>query len=144
MSHLRPPEPKRAIDLDSLLAYAYAPLMPYLKQAQLKLGFARRGARDHNPRDILLPQGYTADVVATGFNTPVHCTFDDQRSCYVVECGHKVEAKPRILKVDLQTGQYETFFKWPQERWTKTGGVTGACWHQGYLYVTNTDTLSRI
>jgi glucose/arabinose dehydrogenase len=82
--------------------------------------------------------------VATGFNTPVHCTFDDRGSCYVVECGHKVEAKPRILKVDLQTGQYETFFAWPQERWTKTGAVTGACWRQRYLYVTNTDTLSRI
>src|SRR5919202_2766433 len=144
MSHLRPPEPKRAIDLDSLLAYTYAPLVPYLKRAQQKLGFARRGARGHNPRDILLPQGYTADVVATEFNTPVHCTFDNRGSCYVVECGHKVEAKPRILKVDLQTGQYETFFEWPQERWTKTGAVTGACWHQGYLYVTNTDTLSRI
>jgi glucose/arabinose dehydrogenase len=144
MSHLRPPEPKRAIDLDSLLAYAYAPLAPHLKRARQKLGFARRGARGHNPRDILLPQGYTADVVATGFNTPVHCTFDDQGSCYVVECGHKVEATPRILKVDLQTGQYETFFAWPQERWTKTGAVTGACWHQGYLYVTNTETLSRI
>ena len=144
MSHLRPPEPKRALDLDSLLAYTYAPLVPYLKQARQKLGFARRGARGHNPRDILLPQGYTADVVATGFNTPVHCTFDDRGSCYVVECGHKVEATPRILKVDLQTGQYETFFAWPQERWTKTGAVTGACWHQGDLYVTNTDTLSRI
>src|ERR671934_2205215 len=144
MSHLRPPEPKRAIDLDSLLAYAYAPIVPYLKRARQQLGFARRGARGHNPRDILLPQGYTADVVATGFNTPVHCTFDDRGSCYVVECGHKVEATPRILKVDLQTGQYETFFAWPQERGTKTGAVTGACWHQGYLYVANTNTLSRI
>lgn len=144
MSEVRPPEPKRAIDLDSLLAYAYAPLLPYLKRAKRTLGFARRAERGFNPRDILLPQGYTAEVVASGFSTPVHCTFDDQGACYVVEGGHKVEAKPRILKVDLSTGRYETFFAWPEERWIKTGAVTGACWHDGFLYVTNTDTLSRL
>jgi glucose/arabinose dehydrogenase len=83
-------------------------------------------------------------VVASGFNTPVHCCFDDLGACYLIECGHKVEAKPRILKVDVSTGEYETFYELPQERWNQTGAVTGACWHEGYLYVANTDHIIRI
>ena len=133
-------EPQRALDLPSLLAYAYAPLLPVLKW----LKFRRAGPRGHNPRDILLPAGYAAEVVATGFNTPVHCTFDERGFCYVVECGHKIEAQPRILKVDPATGRHETFLELPAERWIKTGAVTGACWHGGHLYVTNTDTLFRV
>ena len=133
-------EPKRAIDQDSLLAYLYAPILPYIK----KIPITRRGARGYNPQDILLPQGYVAQVVATGLNTPVHCCFDDDGFCYIVECGHKVDAKPRILKLDTRTGRYETFVDLPQERWTKTGAVTGACWHQGSLYVSNTDSIVRI
>ena len=133
--------PKPAIDLPSWLAYAYAPIVPYLKKF---ITVRRAGLRAYNPEDILLPQGYTAEVVATGFNTPVHCCFDDRGDCYVVECGHKVEAKPRVLKVDVTTGSYETFFELPEERWIKTGAVTGACWHRGALYLMNTDTLLRI
>src|SRR5215213_10233148 len=90
-------EPRRAIDLPSWLAYLYAPILPYIKRIKV----ARAGPRGHNPRDILLPAGYVAEVVAAGFNTPVHCTFDDRGYCYVVEGGHKVEAKPRILMVDV-------------------------------------------
>jgi len=76
--------------------------------------------------------------------TPVHCCFDDHGFCYVVECGHKVDARPRILKANTSTGSYETFFELPEERWVTTGAMTGGCWHQGYLYVANTDTLVRI
>jgi hypothetical protein len=133
-------ESKWAIDQDSLLAYLYAPILPYVK----KIPITRRGPRGHNPKDILLPQGYTAEVVATGLNTPVHCCFDDDGFCYVIECGHKVDARLRILKLDTRTGRYETFRELPQERWTKTGAVTGACWHQSYLYVSNTDSIFRV
>src|SRR5919204_5374760 len=132
--------PKRALDLPSMLAYAYAPVIPYLKKIKVR----RAGPREHNPRDILLPEGYAAEVVASGFNTPVHCCFDDLGVCYLIECGHKVEARPRILKVDVSTGEYETFYELPQERWNQTGAVTGACWHEGYLYLANTDHIIRI
>jgi glucose/arabinose dehydrogenase len=132
--------PRRDIDLPSLLAYAYTPILPYLRQIRIP----RRGPRTYDPADILVPDGYTVEVVATGFSEPVHCTFDDQGFCYVVECGHKVEARPRILKVDPRTGVHETFFELPAERWVKTGAVTGACWHAGSLYLTNTDTVSRL
>ncbi|GHO70453.1 hypothetical protein KSC_093450 [Ktedonobacter sp. SOSP1-52] len=130
----------KALDLPSRLAYLYAPILPYLKWIKIM----RRGPRGHDPKDILLPQGYQAEVIATGFNTPVHCCFDERGFCYVIEGGHKVEAAPRILKVNVQTGEQETFFELPQSQWNKTGAVTGACWYQGYLYVMNTDTLLRI
>ncbi|MFL5660378.1 MAG: PQQ-dependent sugar dehydrogenase [Ktedonobacteraceae bacterium] len=133
-------EKSRALDLPSRLAYLYAPILPYLKQFKI----TRAGPRKHNPADILLPQGYIAEVVATGFNAPVHCCFDEAGFCYVTEAGHKIDSKPRVLKVEVSTGHYETFFDLPEERWINTGAVTGACWHQGYLYVMNTDTLLRI
>ncbi len=132
--------PERAPDLPSWLAYMYAPILPYLKRIKV----VRAGSRRCRPRDILLPSGYVAEVVATGLDAPVQCCFDDRGFCYVAECGHKIDAKPRILKVDPGTGQYETFFTLPEERWNKTGAFTGACWHQGALYFTNTDTLSRL
>jgi glucose/arabinose dehydrogenase len=127
-------------DVDSFLAYLYAPLQPYLK----KITIARRGRREHNPRDILVPAGYVAEVVATGLNAPVHCCFDDHGYCYVTEAGHKIESKPRILKVNVHSGAVSTFFDLPEDRWKETGAVTGACWHEGQLYFTNTDTVCRL
>ena len=85
-----------------------------------------------------------AERVADGFNAPVHCCFDDQGFCYVVEWGHKIEAVPRILKVDLATGEWDIFFTLPQDQWVMPGALTGACWLDGYLYVMNTDTLFRL
>src|SRR4051812_25783813 len=87
----------------SWLAYLYTPILPLLKKVKIR----RAGPREHNPDDILLPAGYVAEVVATGFNAPVHCTFDDQGFCYVSEAGHKIDSPPRILKVNLNTGHYE-------------------------------------
>ncbi|MCW2135397.1 PQQ-dependent sugar dehydrogenase [Arthrobacter sp. VKM Ac-2550] len=131
---------RQAPMVDTALAVMYAPLAPLTQRIHLH----RRRSRRHRPQDVLLPRGFTAEVVATGFNAPVHCCFDDQGNCYVIECGHKIEAKPRILRVDTDTGESETFFELPQERWIMTGAVTGACWHEGNLYLMNTDTLSRI
>jgi len=85
-----------------------------------------------------------AELVADGLNSPDHCCFDDEGYCYVVESGHKIDEVPRILKVDTQTGEWETFFTLPEERWIKSGAMTGARWHEGYLYVMNTDGLLRI
>ena len=42
---------KKAIDLPSWLAYAYKPILPYLKQIKI----VREEYRRHNPADILLP-----------------------------------------------------------------------------------------
>lgn len=120
--------------LDSMLAYLYSVIGPVTK----KLHITREGPRGHNPEDILLPEGYVAEVVATGFHAPVHCCFDEQGYCYVSEAGHKIDSKPRVLRVDVNTGEYETFFDLPEDRWIKTGAFTGACWHQGQFYFMNT------
>src|ERR1044071_1217120 len=82
------------------LSYLSQPILPYLK----KIKIHREGPRRYDPSDILLPEGYVAEVVASGFNAPVHCCFDEQGYCYVVESGHKIDAVPRILKVNTQTG----------------------------------------
>lgn len=42
-------------DLSSVLAYLYAPVLPYLR----KIRISRVGARRHNPRDVLVPDGFT-------------------------------------------------------------------------------------
>ncbi|MBW3574293.1 MAG: PQQ-dependent sugar dehydrogenase [Actinobacteria bacterium] len=126
--------------IDSMLGTMYAPLFPLVDKVHLN----RSKRRTHDPSHVLVPEGYTAEVVASGFNAPVHCCFDDDGFAYVTECGHKIDAKPRVMKVDTTTGASETFFELPFERWRKTGAVTGACWNDGSLYLMNTDTLSRI
>jgi glucose/arabinose dehydrogenase len=132
--------PQVGFDLPALLAQLAKPLRPIFGAVR----YQRHGRRTHRPSDILLPAGYRAEVVASELNSPVSCCFDDAGACYVVEGGHKIEAVPRILKIDPRTGRQEVFFSWPEERWIKTGAVTGAAWRDGYLYVTNTDTVSRI
>jgi glucose/arabinose dehydrogenase len=126
--------------IDSLLGAQYAPLLPLT----LRIHLHRWRPRRYRPDHIRVPAGYTVELVAKNFHSPVHCCFDDDGNCYVIECGHKIEAKPRVLKVDVTTGQWEVFFDLPDERWNVTGAVTGACWHDGHLYLMNTDTLSRI
>jgi glucose/arabinose dehydrogenase len=122
------------------LGYVYKPLLPMLE----RIKFQREGPRGFNPADILLPEGFVAEVVATGFHAPVHCCFDNEGNCYLAECGHKIESRPRILKVNLEAGQYTSIYEVPDDRWHKTGALTGLCWHEGYLYFTNTDSISRI
>lgn len=129
-----------ALDLPGRLATLTAPLRAALERLRIR----RAGPREHNPADILVPAGYAVEVVATGFNAPVHCCFDAQGACYVCEAGHKIEAPPRILKVDLANGTYTSMLELPADRWVKTGALTGACWHAGSLYFTNTHTLSRL
>ena len=126
--------------LDSVLAYLYKPLQPIIRGRSMK----RVETRRWRPEDILLPEGYVAEVVTTGLNAPVHCTFGPDGTCYVVECGHKIEARPRVLSVDVRSGRTSTLYEFPEEQWVKTGAVTGAVWHDGALLVSNTDRILRI
>lgn len=132
--------PETGMDLPAVLAQATKPLVPLLK----RIRYRRHGERTHEPGDILLPSGFVAEVVATGFDAPVHACFDDDGRCFVVEAGHKVGSPPRILEVDTATGAKRLFYEFAPERWFKAGAVTGATWHDGWLYVSNTDTVSRI
>ena len=130
----------RGPDLHALLAYLSRPLYPVLRRVRI----GHRDPRDHVPEDILLPQGFVAEVVATGLTTPVHCTFAPDGSCYVTEAGYRAEHRARILRVDVETGAFESVYELPEERWFQTGAVTGACWHDGALYVANTDHIFRL
>lgn len=131
----------KAPRLPDLLAVLYKPILPLLK----KIEFTRTGYdRQFNPQDVLVPEGFTVELVAQGFNAPVHCCFDDEGNCYISESGHKIDSVPRIVKVDLATGEHTTFFELPEDRWVKTGALTGACWHEGSLYVMNTHELLRV
>ncbi|MGI8703747.1 MAG: hypothetical protein ACR2JZ_04455, partial [Candidatus Limnocylindrales bacterium] len=65
-------KPGGAIDLPTWVAYLYKPILPILKRIKI----VRRGSRDHEPDDILLPEGYAAELVASGFSAPVHVCFD--------------------------------------------------------------------
>lgn len=129
-----------AFRIPDFLAYFFQPILPYLKNIKIR----REGERHPKPQDILLPDGYVAEVVTTGLNAPAHCTFDDQGNCFIAETGHKIDTPPRIVKVDVQTGRKEIVYEVPVNRWFKSGALTGVCWKDGYLYYTNTDTLARI
>src|SRR5512141_83000 len=113
---------KPAPTIPDWLSYLYQPVLPLLK----KIKIHREGARHLDPEDILLPDRYIAEVVATDFNAPVQCCFDDDGFCYVVESGHKIEAVPRVLKVDPASGKWTTFYTLPEDKWIKGGAVTGA------------------
>ncbi len=63
--------------LDSMLAYLYSVIGPVTK----KIPITREGSRPTIRKTSLLPEGYVAEVVATGFHSPVHCCFDEQGSC---------------------------------------------------------------
>jgi glucose/arabinose dehydrogenase len=136
----RSPLARVRTDIPRWMGYLYAPLLPALERIKV----VRRGERDHEPRDILLPAGYAAEVVASGLHAPVHCCFDDQGRCYVSESGHASGSPPRVLRVDLDSGETETVFQAAEDRWIESGALTGACWYDGSLYVTNTDTVARV
>jgi glucose/arabinose dehydrogenase len=134
--------PSAAIDLPRYLAWLTKPLLPLVERFGMKV--PRRGPRDHVPRDILLPEGYTAEVVATGLSAPVMTTFGPDGAAYIVESGHKVDDPPRIRRLDLGTGQVTIAHEFSEADWNKTGALTGATFVDGGLIVTNTDRLLRI
>ena len=134
--------PPVAIDLPRYLAWISKPLMPLVERYGKRV--PRRGPRGFHANDILLPQGYAAEVVASGLSAPVMTTFGPDGAPYVVESGHKVDDGPRIKRVDPETGAITVFHEIPASDWVETGAVTGAVWHDGSLIITNTDHLVRI
>ena len=128
------------IDVPSLLARIYVPLQPLVRRVKL----IRRGRRSYEPRDVLLPDGYVAEVVCGGLTAPVHACFGPRGEMYVTESGHKSESPPRIYRVDPATGDKTLVVELGGERWVQSGAATGAVWHENDLYVANTDTILRV
>jgi glucose/arabinose dehydrogenase len=127
------------LDVPTVLSVLYSPLQPIVK----RLNFVRRGTRRYRPSDILLPAGFEAEVLSDGFNAPVHACFDRDGTLYVTESGHKSMSPPRVYRVDRATGA-RTLVADLEGRWTETGAATGAAWHEGALYVSNTDAIHRV
>lgn len=127
-----------AIDVPTVLSVLYAPLQPIVK----RLRIPRRGSRRFDPSDINLPNGYVAEVVATGLTAPVHVCFDPDGVAHVTESGHKSDSAPRVVRVDPVTGELRTVVDLA-DRWATTGAATGAAWHDGDLIIANTDALLR-
>jgi glucose/arabinose dehydrogenase len=95
-------------------------------------------------RDVLLPDGYAIEVVATDLNAPVQATFGPDGACYVSEAGYQIDAPPRVLRVDVSSGAATTFFDLPRDRWSRDGAFTGGCWLDGRFYFANNDRISRL
>lgn len=134
-----PPVP---LDLPRYLAWVTKPLLPLVERIGPRI--PRRGRRGHRPTDILLPAGFRAELVATGFDAPVMTTFGPDRAAYIVESGHKVDAPPRIRRVDVTTGAVTTVHEFIDPARSETGAVTGAVWHGDALFVTDTDRVLRL
>jgi glucose/arabinose dehydrogenase len=134
--------PPVALDLPRYLAWLTRPLRPLVERFGMKV--PRRGARGYEPHDILLPPGYRAEVVARGLSAPVMTTFGPDGTAYIVESGHKVDDPPRIRRLDPRTGRLSVMHEFTGADWVTTGAVTGAAWHDGGLFVSNTDRVIRI
>jgi glucose/arabinose dehydrogenase len=128
------------IDVPTALSMLYAPVQPLVRL----LHFVRRGSRRFAPGDVLLPSGYRCEVVASGFTAPVHACFGPQGEMYVTESGHKSDAPPRIYRLDPATGARELVVEFSGEHAIPSGAATGAVWHDGALFVTNTDRVLRV
>lgn len=126
------------IDVPTMLSVLYKPLQPIVK----RLNLTRRGPRSFDPEDINLPEGYAAELVASGFTAPVHVCFDPDGVAYVTESGHKSGMPPRIHRLDPATGERRVVADLA-DRWTPTGAATGAAWLDGTLIVSNTDSVLR-
>lgn len=94
---------------------------------------AAGSARTPDPSGIALPQGYRAEVVASGLTFPTGVAFDDRRGVYVLEAGYsygEVWTTPRLLKVE-PGGKTSVVATGENPPWN---GVT---FHDGAFYISD-------
>ncbi len=90
------------------------------------------GERIVEPADIVVPPGYTIEVVAAKLTFPTAVAFDDTGTAYVVESGYsygEVFLEPRLLRIE-EDGQVTTVFAGE-----KNGPWTGITYHDGFFYI---------
>lgn len=149
--------PPQAIDLPRILAWLSKPLLPLVERYGMKV--PRRGPRGFAPGDVLVPDGYRVEIVATGLSAPVMTTFGPDGAAYVVESGHKVDSPPAIRRIELGEGgggsrshrlgspegsDLPALYTVTGPDWVETGAVTGAVFAGDALIVTNTDRVVRV
>lgn len=89
------------------------------------------GPRQPDPRDIALPDGYEARVVATDLTFPTQVTFDDQGRVYVTESGYsygEVFLPARLLRIESARRHVPIAT-------SDNGPWTGVVFHDGGFYV---------
>lgn len=87
--------------------------------------------RSVDPTDIALPDGYRAEVVATGLTFPTGMAFDDRGRAFVTESGYsygEVFTTPRLLRLD-EAGPIVV------AEGGRNGPWNGVDAHDGFLYV---------
>lgn len=87
--------------------------------------------RETNPADVVLPEGYTAEVVASGLNFPTAVCFNEEGVPYVIEAGYsygEVFTLPRLLKI--VNGKAQEVMKGKEN-----GPWTGIAYHKGNFYI---------
>lgn len=85
-----------------------------------------------NPSDILLPDGYTIEVVSSGLTFPTAAVQDEEGTLYVIESGYaygEVFLPPRLLEVQPD-GSTRTLTEG-----SRNGPWTGITYHDNYFYV---------
>ncbi|MBC5992843.1 PQQ-dependent sugar dehydrogenase [Pontibacter cellulosilyticus] len=89
-------------------------------------------ARNINPSDIALPEGYIAEAIASGLTFPTAVAFDEQGQLYVIEAGYsygEVFLEPKLLRVS-ENGNLTTI-----ATGEKNGPWTGVTYHDGNFYI---------
>ncbi|HEV7347154.1 glucose dehydrogenase [Telluribacter sp.] len=88
--------------------------------------------RKINPVDVLLPPGYSIELVARDFNFPTAVAFDDQNRLHVIEAGYsygEVWTEPKLIRIDANGSRTVV------ATGTRNGPWTGVTFHQGNFYV---------
>ncbi|WP_346320092.1 PQQ-dependent sugar dehydrogenase [Chitinophaga sp. YIM B06452] len=87
--------------------------------------------RETDPSDIVLPEGYTAEVVASGLNFPTAVCFNEEGVPYVIEAGYcygEVFTTPKLLKI--VNGKAQEVMKG-----SENGPWTGIAYYKGNFYI---------
>ncbi|MDF2437340.1 MAG: glucose dehydrogenase [Bacteroidota bacterium] len=88
--------------------------------------------RPVSPSDILLPEGYKIEMIASGLNFPSAMTFDDQGQAYVLEAGYsygEIFTTPKLLKIEGD-GKYTEI-----AHGGKNGPWTAVDFYEGNFYI---------
>ena len=88
--------------------------------------------RPVNPADVLLPEGYSIEVIAEGLTFPTAVVEDDEEQLYVIEAGYaygEVFLPPKLLRVEIDGSTSVV------AEGSKNGPWTGITYHEGNFYV---------
>ena len=85
-----------------------------------------------DPADVLLPEGYRIEAVASGLTFPTALTFDEDGIPYVIEAGYsygEVFLQPRLLRIEADGQTTEVYIG------KENGPWNGVTYHDGFFYI---------